>query len=130
MIAFLAKLIRFFLGTRHNANEPEAADQTERSFNHDLMIKDDDAENSDRRKARRRWPQIAHVLIDARLADVFKPYEDKAKELKRRVQRVGTGAVILMLASLLGSAAELWVVHQISSGTALRLFVESARFWV
>jgi hypothetical protein len=51
----------------------------ERRFNHDLLVC----------RAARRWPLLAHVLIDHELIRKFKPHEERAKTLKWRVQLIG-----------------------------------------
>ncbi len=73
-----------------------------RRFNHDLLVCKDDQD-----RAARRWPLLAHVLIDHELIREFKPHEERAKTLKRRVQLIGSASVVLMLGALLGYIAEL-----------------------
>src|SRR6266404_6260553 len=93
--------------------------KTSRRFNHDLNI-DKDGHDF----VRQRWPKLADVLIDPDLIKAFHPYEAEAKLLKLRVQRTGSAAVILMVGSLLGSAAHLWIGEP--QGDALRLAIETS----
>ena len=76
-----------------------------RRFNHDILV-----EQEDQDEAVRRWPAIGHLLINAELIRRFKPHEELARTQKRIVQTLGSAAVLLMLAALLGYVAELWVV--------------------
>ena len=93
-------------------------DETRR-FNHDLNIDLDS-----QRVVKQLWPKLIDVLIDEDLIEAFHPHETKAKVLKLRVQRVGSAAVILMVGSLLGSAAHLWAGGGGPDERALRFAVE------
>lgn len=81
-----------------------------RKFNHDLLV-----DTVDQGDATRRWPALAHLLINPELIQAFTPHEKRAKTLKRAVQILGSAAVALMLAALLGYAAELWVARPTSA---------------
>jgi hypothetical protein len=89
-------------------------DLTERKFNHDLLL-----ESEDRKYARMKWPQIAHILIDEELGEVFRPYENIAKSLKVKVQRLGSVAVLLMAFSLIGSVLLPWVSGRVMEGLSV-----------
>jgi hypothetical protein len=91
----------------------------ERRFNHDLLIRDDDRE-----QAKQRWPRIAHLLVNTDLVAAFEGHEATAKVLKRKVQRVGSAAVLLMVGSLIGTAALLASRHYGFDMEALHLAVE------
>jgi hypothetical protein len=95
--------------------------QIVRRFNHDLLV-----EKADQDAAARRWPALAHVLINPELVRGFTPHEERAKTLKRSVHVVGSIAVLMMLAALLGYAAELWLA-KLGSGEIpyLALFSET-----
>jgi len=94
-------------------------DGIKRTFNHDLNIdKDGQA------YVRQRWPMLAEILIDVELIKAFQPHELTAKTLKRRVLYVGSVAVVLMTASLLGLAVQLWLGNSRPEAEVLRRCTE------
>ena len=114
------------------SDNPPAVVAIERTFNHDLLL-----HNVDQDRARRRWPAIAQLLIDEELIREFKPHDDQAKTLKRLVQIVGSAAVVMMLAALLGYVAEfarvvriprLAELSELSSVAALALALLVSRY--
>lgn len=99
----------------------DPGDQTQRRFNHDLLL-----EETDRKAAYARWPKFAPFLIDEELAKAFLPHEIMAKAVKNRVHKVGSLAVVLMVAAVLGSATHLWVGGSTPYQDALRLGAETS----
>jgi hypothetical protein len=107
-----------------------------RRFNHDLLIEDDD-----QAAAARRWPTVAPALVDKPLVAAFKTHERRAKAHKRSVQMLGSAAVLLTLAALVGYVAELSIaaagrddiprlafLSELSAVIALVLAVLASRF--
>lgn len=89
-------------GSQFNPMSIQSNVQTERHFNHDLLI-DTEAQQ----RARTLWPTIAHALQDVELIRAFHPHEARSIKYKRMTQWLGTSAVLLMFVALLGSVAEL-----------------------
>jgi hypothetical protein len=101
------------------AQSGNRGDQTRRRFNHDLLLDDEDG-----KAAVMRWPKVGPLIVDGELAKEFLPHELIAKALKKRVQTVGSFAVVLMVAAILGEATHLWVGEHTPYQDALRFGAE------
>lgn len=90
------------------------------TFNDDLLANQGDGE-----QARTLYPDIAHVLDDPDLRQLFNSYDEPAKGAKRRSRSIGFQAVGMVTLSLLFVAAEPVLHHLAQSRPVLAEVIEA-----
>lgn len=120
--------------------QPDAAPAAELLPAHEHVFNDDILLNEgDRAYAAEQFPEIAHVLDNPELREIFAKYEGEADAARDRVRRVGFATVVFATAALLTFPTRplwahieyfRWVVLVVDAAGILAMLISSGGLWI